>query len=280
MLSLPCAEKACALATAITLTTGRASLCALGESLNRHGVFAPLGEQGKIPQKTVRHRPTDTRLDGLLGMLWEAKTLSQSHGTSRVDPAVPRACGRQGCADPSTLARTLRACTAATVAPGAQGCPYARHRSGQTPHPRCAERLVGVDVDGTPMPRGAPAEGSARPWRGRQRRKTGRQTWRGTARDSRASLHETLLRGKASVVPTLQAARGELATRRGWARERRQRIVRRLDGGCGTTEVRHGLRRRGSQVVAQSVTAGEGASGARRSGRGSRRPAPGGRSRP
>jgi len=35
MLSIPFAEKECAMAKDITMTTSRASLCALGESLRR-----------------------------------------------------------------------------------------------------------------------------------------------------------------------------------------------------------------------------------------------------
>jgi hypothetical protein len=61
-----------------------------------------------------------------------------------------------------------------------------------------------------------------------------------------------LLRGKAAAVPALQTALGERETRLGWPRERRQRIVLRLDGGCGTTEVRNWLLSRGSQGVAKS----------------------------
>ena len=99
-----------------TMTTGRASLCALGEYLRRHCFFAPLWEQVKIPQKTVWHRPADKLLDGLLGLLCGAKTISQSNVTIRVEPAVQRAFGRKGCADQSTIARTLQACTAENVA--------------------------------------------------------------------------------------------------------------------------------------------------------------------
>lgn len=98
------------------MTTSRASLCALGEYLKRHCCFAPLREQVQIPQKTVRYRPIDTVLEGLLGILCGAKTLSQSHVTMRTDPAVQRAFGRTGCAEQSTIARTLQASTAETVA--------------------------------------------------------------------------------------------------------------------------------------------------------------------
>jgi hypothetical protein len=256
MLYIPCAEKEFAMAKDITLTTGRASLCALGEYLKRHCFFVPLWEQVKIPQKTVRHRPTDKLLDGLLGILCGAKTISHSNVTIRIDPAVQRAFGRQGCADQSTIARTLRACTAETVAQVERVCQYYLNRYGQTPHHRFAERLLWVDVDVTPMPIGAQAEGSERTWMGRNRSKTGRKTLRCTASDYREILHETFLRGKASAVPALKAALGALETRLGWTRERRQRIVLRLDGGFGTTEVLNWLLSRGYQVVAKISPSG------------------------
>ena len=99
-----------------TMTTGRASLCALGEYLRRHCFFAPLREQVKMPQKTVRYRPIDKLLDALGGILCGAKTISQNNVTIRTDRAVQRAFGRTGCAEQSTIARTLRACTAENVA--------------------------------------------------------------------------------------------------------------------------------------------------------------------
>ena len=98
------------------LHTGRASLCALGEYLRRRCCFAPLREQVKVPQKTVRYRPMDKILDAVVGILCGAKTIAQSNVTIRTDPAVQRAFGRTGCADQSTIARTLRACTGENVA--------------------------------------------------------------------------------------------------------------------------------------------------------------------
>jgi hypothetical protein len=234
-----------------TMTTSRASLCALGEYLRRHCFFAPLREQVKILQKQVRYRPIEKILDGLLGMLCGAKTIAQSNGTIRLDPAVQRAFGRTGCAEQSTIARTLKACTAETVDQFERVSWYYLKRYGQTPHHRYAERRLWVDVDVTPMPIGARAEGSERTWMGRNRSKTGRKVLRWTASDYREILHETLLRGKASAVPALKAALRELETRLGWTRERRPRIVLRLDGGFGTTEILNWLLSRGYQVVAK-----------------------------
>ena len=126
---------------------------------------------------------------------------------------------------------------------------YYLKRYGQTPHHRFAERLLWVDVEVTPLPIGAQAAGRERTWMGRNRSKTGRKTLRVTASDYREILHETLLRGTASAVPALKMALSEVETRLGWTRERRQRIVLRLDGGFGTTEVLNWLLSRGYQVV-------------------------------
>jgi Transposase DDE domain group 1 len=233
------------------MTTSRASLCALGEYLRRQCFFAPVREQVQIPQKMVRYRPVEKVLDGLLGILCGAKSIAQSNLTIRVDPAVQRAFGRRGCAEQSTIARTLQASTVETVDQLGRVSWYYLKRYGQTPHHRFAELLLWVDVDVPPLPVGAQAEGSERTWMGRNRSKTGRKVLRWTASDYREILHETLLRGKASAVPALKAALGELETRLGWTRERRQRIVLRLDGGFGTTAVLNGLLSRGYQVVAK-----------------------------
>ena len=162
---------------------------------------------------------------------------------------MQRAFGRTGCAEQSTIARTLQASTAETVAQLSQVSWYYLKRYGQTPHHRFAERLLWVDVEVTPLPIGAQAAGRERTWMGRNRSKTGRKTLRVTASDYREILHETLLRGTASAVPALKMALSEVETRLGWTRERRQRIVLRLDGGFGTTEVLNWLLSRGYQVV-------------------------------
>jgi Transposase DDE domain group 1 len=234
-----------------TMTTGRASLCALGEYLRRHCFFAPLREQVKILQKTVRYRPIDKLLDALGGILCGAKTISQNNVTIRTDRAVPRAFGRTGCAEQSTIARTLRACTAETVAQCEPVSWYYLKRYGAPPRHRFQDTRLWVDIDLTPMPIGAKAEGSERTWMGRNRSKTGRKTLRITASPYREILPEALLRGKATAVPALKAALLEVESHLGWSRERRAQIVLRLDGGFGTTEILNWLLSRGYQVVAK-----------------------------
>ena len=234
-----------------TMTTGRASLCAFGEYLRRHCFFAALREHVQIRQKTVRYRPIDKRLDALSGILCGAKTMAQNNVTIRTDRAVQRACGRTGCAEQSTIARTLRACTTENVEQLQKVSWYDLKRYGATPRHRFHDTRLGVDIDLTPMPIGAKAEGSERPWMGRNRSKTGRKTLRITASPYREILHETVLRGKEPAVPAWKAAILEVASPLGWSRERRAQMGLRLDGGFGTTESLTWLLSRGSQVVAK-----------------------------
>jgi hypothetical protein len=246
------------MAKSTILHTGCASRWALGESLRRRCCLAPLRAQGTVPQKPVRYRPIDKGLDALLGLLCGAQTIAPSPVTMRTDPAVQRAFGRTGCADQSPIARTRRACTPDNVAPLARVSWYSRKRYGATPHHRCTERRLGVEVESTPMPIGAKAAGSERTWRGRHRSQTGRKTWRITASEDRAILYATLVRGKAPAGPALTTALQEVERRLGWTRQRRSRMVRRLDGGFGTTVGLHWRRSRGSQVVAQIRHSGRG----------------------
>src|SRR5438874_5602243 len=176
--------------------------------------------------------------------------MAPNNGTGRTDRAVQRACGRTGCAEQSTMARTLRACTTDHVTQLEQVSWYALQRYGAPPRHRFHDTVLWIAVDLTPLPMGAKAEGSERTWLERNRRKTGRETLRFTASEYRAMRHETLLRGKASAVPALNTALCEVETRLGWPRERRAQIVLRMDGGFGTTEVLHWVWSRGSQGVA------------------------------
>ena len=234
-----------------TMSPGRASLCALGEYLRRYCFFAPMREHVQIRQKTVRYRPIDKLLDALGGILCGAKTIAQNNITIRTDRAVQRAFGRTGCAEQSTIARPLRACTTDNVAQLEKVSWYYLKRYGMTPHHRFHDTRWWVDIDLTPMPIGAKAEGSERTWMGRNRSKTGRKTLRITASPYREILHETLLRGKETAVPALKVAILEVETHLGWSRERRAQIVLRLDGGFGTTEILNWLLSRGYQVVAK-----------------------------
>jgi hypothetical protein len=239
------------MATSPPMATGRASRCARGEDLRRRCVVAPLPEQVQRAQTVVQYRPRDTRLAGVLGLRCGAKTIAHSHVPMQVDPAVQRAFGRQGGAEPSTIARPLQACPAEKGAPLARVSRDDLQREGVTPRPPCPQERLGVEAEVTPRPMGPKAEGRERAWRGRHRRQPGRNPRRIAARASRELGPEPRWRGQAAAVPAVTAALVARETPRGGTREVRQRVVIRLDGGCGPTPVLTGRRSRGSQVVAK-----------------------------
>jgi hypothetical protein len=143
--------------------------CGLGASffiprLQRQCFLAPLQEQVQIPQKTVRYRPIDKGLDGLLGILCGAKIISQSNITIRVALAVQQACGRTGCAEQSTIARTLQASTPETVAQLSRVSWYylsalARPRTLGSPSACCGSMWMSPPCRLAPGPRAVSAPG-------------------------------------------------------------------------------------------------------------------------
>ena len=232
-----------------TMPTSRASLCALGAYLQTVQVSLPHcgnspdpPENGPLSPDRQRARwgagDPLRRQDHLRRVM--ARSVSSRRATGLwADRRVPSS---------PPLRAPCRPVPPETVAQLSRVSWYDLKRSGQTPHHRFAERLLWVDVDVTPRPIGAQAEGSERTWMGRNRSKTGRKVLRWTASAYREILHETLRRGKASAEPALKAALGELETRLDWTRERRQRMVLRLDWGL--------WHHRGPQWAAQSGLSG------------------------
>jgi len=94
--------------------TAYGPLCALGHYLRQNRVLQPL-EQIHLPQKTIRHSPTQKLLDALIGTLAGCSALYQLNVKVRPDRPLQQAFGRERCADQSTVAATLNAFTEETV---------------------------------------------------------------------------------------------------------------------------------------------------------------------
>src|SRR5687767_14882927 len=67
-------------------STPRASLAALGIHLQRLDVFRPVREQVHVPQKTVRHTPSDKLDDALIAILAGAHGRVEGNTRLRSDP--------------------------------------------------------------------------------------------------------------------------------------------------------------------------------------------------
>lgn len=232
------------------LATPRASLCVLGQVMRWMGVFQEL-ERVKVSQKVVRYTPHQKLASLLVGMLAGASTVKETDTTVGTDPAVQRAFGLPACPDQSTLQDTLDATTPANVAElrGVAEALFLRY-SPVIRHKAAGERLW-VDIDLTPLPASARAEGSERGYMGRERSKTGRKLLRVRTAPEQEVLYERVVPGRAaSGLTLLQEAVMQMERVMGLASgEERSRVVVRLDSGFGGEETHQWLLARGYQLL-------------------------------
>jgi hypothetical protein len=242
-----------------------ASLCGLGAYLQRTGFFAPLEAEVQIQQKVLRYTPIQKLEMLFVSLLAGAKAVAHTGLTLRVDRALQVAFGLPGCADQSVLADTLDAATDADVAALRRACDtlFRQHSATmrQVRHELATSRLT-LDLDLSPCPTGATAEGAERSYMGRYRAKTGRRLIRVRAAPSQEILWEDVRPGRtAESLAVLQEAVGAVEHLLGLgdvlddpladeaARHGRTRVEWRLDSGWGGQEVIDWLLARGYQVT-------------------------------
>jgi hypothetical protein len=236
--------------------SGHASLCALGAYLRRIRFFRPLEEKVHIAQKALKYTAVQKLEMFVVSLLAGAKAVSHADWTVRVDPALCAAFGLPGCAEQSGIADTLNAATPTDVQAlhEAVGAIFVQHSRARQ-HVFAREVLV-LDIDLSPLPASAEAEGSERCYMGRCRSKTGRKLVRVRAAPYQETVWEEVLPGRTvetlAVVQQTVAQMEDLLGLAGdtpEARYRRSRTELRLDSGWGSTEIIDWLRARDYQVT-------------------------------
>jgi hypothetical protein len=233
-----------------------ASLCLLGTYLRHGGFFTPLETHVQIQQKAIKYTPIQKLEMLLVSLLAGAKAVSHTGLTLRVDPVLAMAFGLPGCAEQSVIAATLAAATEADVlalrvALAEIFCCY-----GQARRHDFVRGLLVLDVDLSPLPASAQAEGSERGYMGRCRSKTGRKLVRVRAASSQETIWEEVIPGRtAESLPVLQTAIQAAEQLLGLAGDdpvtqaRRARTEIRLDSGWGSEAMITWLLARGYQVT-------------------------------
>jgi hypothetical protein len=245
--------------------SSHASLCALGAYLRRSQFFAPLEAEVHIRQKTLQYTPLQKLEMLFVSLLAGAKAVAHSGLTLRVDRALQVAFGLPGCAEQSVLADTLDAATDADVAALRRACDTLFRQYSQTlRHVRHdLERIrLTLDLDLSPCPTGATAEGAERAYMGRYRATTGRRLIRVRAAPYQEILWEDVRPGRTvESLPVLQevvvaveqllglgaVADDPLADEA--TRHLRTQVEWRLDSGWGGEELINWLLQRGYQVT-------------------------------
>jgi hypothetical protein len=243
--------------------SGHGSLCVLGVHLRRIGFFQPLEAHVKIGQKVLKYTPVQKLEMFLVGVLAGAKAVSHTETTVRLDPALISAFGLPGCAEQSSIAETLNAASEQDVADlQAALDELFRTHSQSRQHDFTRDFLV-LDIDLSPLPASAAAQGSERGYMGRCRSKTGRKLVRVRAADTQEIVWETVITGRrVESLPVLQEAIYAMEKRLGLdgkdvvTRKKRGRTEIRLDSGWGSGPNITWLLARGYQVTGKFKSAG------------------------
>jgi hypothetical protein len=214
--------------------SARASLAALGLKLRSLGLFTPIHETVTIPQKTVKHRPTQKLYDAFITLLTGAQGLVEINTRLRSDVAVQRAFGRTTCAEQSVVQETLDRCTTENVTQLEHALTTILRRHGQAARHPFAQAWLILDGDMTGLPCGRKAALATKGYFAHQRNRRGRQLGRVLATDYDEIVVDRLFPG----TTQLHAALPELVLAAEAALEldeaKRRRTILRLDGGGGS----------------------------------------------
>jgi len=234
--------------------TAYGPLCALGHYLRQNRVLQPL-EQVHLPQKTIRHSPTEKLLDALIGILAGCSALYQLNVKVRPDRPLQQAFGRERCADQSTVADTLNAFTEETVEELRRAVETIHRQQGQVFSHDYDRELLILEVDLTGLTASKDAEGSTKGYFPGRRNRRGRQLVRVTASQYGEVLYEKLYPGNTLSKEVLKETLREVERILELDEAKRKRTLIRLDGGFGTDENLNWLSWRGYQFIAKGYSA-------------------------
>ncbi len=228
--------------------TSQASLAVLGQWPVYQQAWKIVEQHVHIPQKTVRYRPIDKLQDVFLHILCGGQGLVEVNTGLRSQVGLQRAFGRSACAEQSTLARTLEACTPAVVLQFRQALTQVFAQYSRTRHHPFEQEYLLLDVDLTGMPAGRQGEGVTKGFFSEHKYRRGRQLGRVLASQYDEIVVEQLYPGTVQLEQSLQELMVAAEEVLQLSPEQRQRTVIRLDGGAGDDKDINWLLERGYRV--------------------------------
>jgi len=236
--------------------SGHASLCLLGSYLQSRDFFRPLETHVHLHQKALKYTPVQKLEMLFVSLLAGAKAVSHTNWTVRPDPALYQAFGLPGCAEQSVIADTLDAATEADLAALRAAMTDLFETYSQARRHDFRQEVLVLDVDLSPLPASAQAEGSERCYMGRCRSKTGRKLVRVRAAQYQETVWEEVRAGRtAESLAVLQTVLAQAEQRLGLAGDsaevqaKRARTEIRLDSAWGSDRVITWLLARGYQIT-------------------------------
>lgn len=227
-------------------------LCLLGHYLSQEGVLEPLCGV-HIAQKSIKHSPQQKMIDALMSILSGCKALYEIDVRVRPDVPLQKAFGRDRCADQSTIQRTLNAFTPENVHQLREAVEAIGRRYSAVFSHDFEEQMLILEVDLTGLRASRQAEGSTKGYFSGERNATGRQLVRVSAPQYKEVLFEKLYAGNTTSCEVLKGTMKEVERILSLAedRQKRRRILVRLDGGFGTDANLNWLMWRGYEFIAK-----------------------------
>ncbi len=234
------------------LQSKHALLCLLGHKIRAAKLLEPFHRLITIKQKTVVHSPTEKLQDCLVGMLMGNTTLYETNTTLSTEQALWQSWGRSGCADQSSIQRTLEECSPENVTQLHQVNALFLQQVGQSlRHDYSKGRLI-LDGDLTGLPCSKNYEAACPGYFADcPRGTTGRQLFRFSAAAYNEIIYEEVFPGNttssnlANFKKVLEATFATL----GLKPAQKGQVLLRLDAGFGTSEILNYLLEEGYQFV-------------------------------
>ncbi len=212
----------------------QASLVLVGEYVQSLGIWSVIEQQVKIKQKIHEHTPLEKLLDAFINILAGGHGVVESNTRVRMDPLVQAAFGRRGCAEQSSISRTLTACSAANVDQMRAALQVILRQHGRCYVHEYERAWQVLDIDLTGLVAGRQGEGVTKGYFAHQRSKRGRQVGRVLATHYGELVVEQLYPGQRQLergfTGLLEAAEKVLDL----TENRRVRTIVRADGGAGS----------------------------------------------
>jgi hypothetical protein len=244
----------CTVAIPLPRSTAHASLAALGVKLCQLDLLAPLREEVKIAQKTVKFTPVEKLTDCFIGILAGAHGIVEINEGLRADPALQAAFGRRACAEQSVIQDTLDACTAANVSEMEQAIQRIFRRHSRAAQHDFAQGELLLDADMSGLPCGRKAALATKGYFAGAKNCRGRQLGRVLATDQEEIVVDELFAGNVALVTALpglvEAAERQLAL----TPKQRTCTILRVDAGGGSIGDLNWALERGYQVHAKDFS--------------------------
>lgn len=232
----------------------RAFLATIGLKFRQLDLFKPIRERVRIPQKTVRHSPSEKLYDAFIAILSGSHGLNEIDSRLRSDEVLQRAFGRERCAEYSVVQDTLDPCTSETVSQMRRALNTIFREHAKAARHDYGHRLQLLDIDMSGLPCGPRVELSRKGYFSKAGIRTGRQLGRVIASLYEEIVVDQTFAGNVQLTSCLRQLLSAAEEVLGLDYDRRTRTLLRMDAGGGILDDLNWCLARGYQLHCKDIS--------------------------